>query len=177
MRADSDAHIKRALERNSQPSPRHLEFSAGLGQRHVNVVSALRDAQASGRGNVRLNLVRDGAFLVTELERGQAAGVERHVGVGRVRIQALAEDQHCLLVFVSAGVRKRNVGRQCNVAGNFLPHEVKGVRRRPHILAAAGYGVGLLCIVVFDRPRMQDRANVCVTLKHSDGCAGSLCLE
>jgi hypothetical protein len=45
---------------------------------------------------------------------------------------------------------------------------VKGVGRGPHIFAAAGYGVSLLRLVVFDRAGQFDRADVAVLLEQAE---------
>ncbi len=143
-------------------SSRHLPPATCTRNRRAWQCAALRS------GEVRLNLARDRALLVAELQRSQSAGVQGHVGIDGVRIQTLAQHQHGFLVLVAGFRQERNVGGQSHVAGNLLPGKLKSIRRQPHVLAAAADGVGLLRRVVVDRARVQNSAHIAVALEDAD---------
>src|ERR1700758_5049651 len=71
-------------------------------------------------------------------------------------------------MFVSGGAFNGKVGRQGDVGGDSLPHELEGIRSKPHVLAAAGDGVGLLRSVVFGTAGVKNGANVAVVFKEPD---------
>ncbi|OLB86440.1 MAG: hypothetical protein AUI12_08730 [Acidobacteria bacterium 13_2_20CM_2_57_6] len=71
-------------------------------------------------------------------------------------------------MLVHSLAEKRDVRRKRNVAGKFLPCELESVAAQPYILAAAGNRVAAFCRIVFHRTRVQNGANITVTIK----CAG-----
>ena len=98
----------------------------------------------SGAGKIRLNLSRERSLFVAILQRGHPNPVQRHVGIDGIRVEALPQHQHGLLVRISGGGGKRNVSGQSDITRDLLPDKLKGVRGKPHVLAAAGEGVGSL---------------------------------
>ncbi len=175
MRADTDANVEVSLQRHAQPTGGDLGLAAGSSQGHVNVIAPLCDAQASGAGQVRLNLSCDHSLFVTILQRGHPHPVQRHVGIHRIRVEALPQHQYGFLVRISSGGRKRNVGGQGDIARNFLPDKLKGIGGKPHVLAATGEGIGFRGRIVFNGARMQDRAYIAMLLEYSKGCGCWLC--
>ena len=117
--------------------------------------------------------MRRGALLSAILKGGKANTVQRHVGISRVGVEALANHQYSLAVRISPLFRKGNVGRQGNVAGDFLPGELKGVGGKPHVLAAAAHQVGAVLRIKLNRAGMQNRTHVGMVLKDARrGLAG-----
>ena len=121
-----------------------------------------------------MNLARERAFLVAELQGGQAAGMQCNVGVDGVGVQTLTEHQDSLLMLVPRLIQEGDVGGQRYVAGHFLPGELKRVRGQPHVLAAAGDGVGFLRSVVINGAWVQDGADVGLAFEDADGRTGIL---
>ena len=69
VRAEADADVERSFERDRNRASRHLEVLAFRCEPHVGVLAALFDAHASGRGDIRLDLVRERALRVAILKR------------------------------------------------------------------------------------------------------------
>src|ERR1700687_6471729 len=105
------------------------------------------------------------ALCSAVLQRRQALAVERHVGINGIRVQALAHHQHGLAMLVSAFAQEPDVGCQTGVALNFLPGEMEGVGRGPNVLATAADCVASLGRVVFQSARVENAANIGMTLK------------
>src|SRR5215472_17850384 len=95
--------------------------------------------------------------------------MQGNVGIDRVGIEALAQDQNSFLVLVSGLGQKTDVGGERYVPGHFLPYKLECVRGKPHVLAAAGDGVGFRGGIVLDRSRVKDRADVAMALKDAYG--------
>ena len=72
-------------------------------------------------------------------------------------------------MLVSGLGQKTDVGRQRDIARHFLPHELKRVRRKPHVFAAARDRVGLSLRVVIDGAWMKHGPNIPVILEHANG--------
>src|ERR1700730_5954057 len=112
-----------------------------------------------------LDLMSRRALFIAVLQRRQAITVERHVGINRIRVQALAHHEHGLAMLVSACAQERDVGCQTGVALNFLPGEMEGVGRGPNVLATAADCVCSLGRVVFQCARVESPAHDRMTLK------------
>jgi hypothetical protein len=95
--------------------------------------------------------------------------MQRHIGVRRIRVQALPRHQHRLLVRISALPEHRNVGREREISLHLFPDKLECVRRSPHVLAAAADGVRALRSIIHDGPRMQNSADVRVIRKQPHG--------
>ena len=96
--------------------------------------------------------------------------MDRGVGVRRIGIQTLANQQTRFAVGVAARAGPLNVRRQRDVARQFFPNEMKRVVGGPHIFPAAADEVSLLCCVVIDRPGPEYVANIAVALERSECC-------
>ena len=121
-------------------------------QRHAEISATLLNPQALGCRNVRLDLMRGRAFFLAILERSQPAPVQRRVRIRGVCDEALPQHEHRFAMLVYTFANKRNVRSQRHIAGNFLPNELELVRRRPHILPAAGDRIVPFGCVVLDGP-------------------------
>ncbi len=118
--------------------------------------------------DVRLDLVREVALGIAELQRGQAVAVERGVDIGGVGVEVLAEDQARLAMRLLALADERDIGRERTpsvAAVDALPGVMEGVAGRPHVGAAARDGVGAGGLVEGDRAGMADVADVLVALE------------
>ena len=170
MGADADSHIERSLKRNPQPAAGHMQHVIVARQRHVDVVATLDQAKALGRGNIRLDLVSDVAFLSTELESRHADAMPRDVDVDGIPVKTLAEHQNCLAMLIAARAQKTDVGCENHIAGDSLPGKLEGIRGEPHVLATACDGVALVGKVILNGARVEHSTYVAVTLKYSNGC-------
>ena len=94
--------------------------------------------------------------------------MERYVSVGRIRIEALAEHQHRLAMLVPAAAQERDVGRQRDITGDFLPDELEGIRPVPYVLAAAADVVALFGLVVLSGAGVKNGADIGVAFKNAD---------
>jgi len=117
------------------------------------------------RGKVGLNLMRHRSLGVAVLQRREPHAVQRHVGIGRVGVKALADHQHRLAMRIAARLRKLNIRGQCYIFRNLLPHELKGVAGEPDVFSAAGERVSAVCGVVLRASGMKHSANVGMILK------------
>src|ERR1700681_817593 len=107
-----------------------MQLLATVSQKQKNVMAALLDAEPFGARNVRLDLLSldlmgRGALFIAVLQRRHTIAVERHVDVGRIRLQALPNHQHGLAMLVSARAQKRDVGCYGYISSNFLPGEME----------------------------------------------------
>ena len=64
---------------------------------------------------------------------------------GRVAVERLANHEHGFAMGIAACAEEGDVGGEGDVAGDFLPGEVEVVDAEPHVFAAAGDGVGVVC--------------------------------
>ena len=64
--------------------------------------------------------------------------MQRHIGVGGVRLKALAEHEHGLAERDGAGSHKAYVGGERHVSRHLLPGELEGVGRGPDVVAPSG---------------------------------------
>src|SRR5260370_34086543 len=168
----ANSNVKRLFQCNSRRSARGAKFSARIREPKGKILTAFSDPWALGCGNVGLNFVRGRAFLFAILQRCQAAAMESHVRIRRLHVQAWADHQYCLTVFVHSFAKKRNVRCQRDVTRHFLPRKLEGVFAKPHILAAAGNRVASGCRVEFRRTWMQHTANIAATFKYTDWRGG-----
>jgi hypothetical protein len=74
-------------------------------------------------------------------------------------------------VRVAANSVEGYVGGDADVSRHFFPGELEVVFGHPHVVAAAGDGVGLRGGVVFGRPGVENFADVGVRFEHADGAA------
>ena len=138
------------------------------GNRHGNVVALFLDADSSRRGNVGLNLARRTAARFAVLKRREALAVDDGVGIGRVRIQTLTDEQARLAMRLAAGAHPADVRCERDVARRLFPDEVKRVAGEPHVLPASGNEVTLPRGIVFNRTGLAYGANVTVRLEQSE---------
>ena len=111
-------------------APDTLKSPPASGQPKIDIVAPLHQPQPRRRGDIGLNLVGGSALLFAILQRSHATGVQSHVDVRGIRIEALTKHEHRLLVRVPACVSESDVGGQGNVVRNFLPDKVERVGRR-----------------------------------------------
>ena len=64
--------------------------------------------------------------------------MQRYIGVGGVRLQALADHERGLAVRHGTGSNKPDVGGERYIARHLLPCELEGVGRGPDVVAASG---------------------------------------
>ena len=150
-----------------------------FGDREINIVAftgeakapgqkpALRETIKTGR-SVGLNLASDRSRLIAVLQSHQTARMDSHIHINGICIERLPKDQHRFFVGIARGVGECNVSREFDVAGHFLPRELKFVVHGPHILAAAGQGVRLFSRIVSRGAGVQDCPNIRVILKNTD---------
>ena len=175
MGADADTDVERSLQRELDGRAGEAQrFARGRGQVNIDEISALHDAQATGRREVGLDLAGDRALGIAELQRGEAFAMQGYIGVGRIGVEALANHEQGFAMRIAALFRKGNVGGQCDVAGGLLPCELEGVGRGPQVFTTAGDGVGVMRGIVLRGAGMQHRANVRVILKDAEGGRGGL---
>ena len=110
VRANAEADIERLGQPDPERTARRLQRFAFAGYGHEDVIAALLDLNAARPLHVRLNLARRAAFDFAVLQRGQAVAVQRRVGVGRIRVETLPDDQTGFAVLVSAGADELNIG-------------------------------------------------------------------
>src|SRR5262245_7017655 len=110
VRADAEADIERLGQLDPERAARRLQRLPFAGDGHEDVIAALLDLNAARRLHVRLNLARRAALYFTVLQRGQPVAVQRRVGVGRIRIETLTDDQTGLAMRIAAGADELNVG-------------------------------------------------------------------
>jgi hypothetical protein len=75
-------------------------------------------------------------------------------------------------MFVDALAEEGDVSVEGDVAGDFLPDEVKGVVGEPHVVSGRGEGERLVGGVVGRGAWMQDSADVGVTFEWAQVCWG-----
>ena len=90
VRADADPDVERRPEFDPYCRAGELHAVAGVDEK-ADVIFLLLEPDPPGRRDVRLDLVREVALGVAELQRGQAVAVERGVDIRRVGIEVLAE--------------------------------------------------------------------------------------
>ncbi len=95
--------------------------------------------------------------------------MQRNVGIDRAGIEALAQHENSLLMFVSGFRQESDISGQRYIPGDLLPDKLKRIRGEPHIFATSADGVGMLCGIEVHRSRMQDRAHIVVTFEDPDG--------
>ena len=89
-------------------------------------------------------------------------------GLLGVVIEILANHQHSFAVAEALRVRERDIGCKGNIPGHFLPEVTELVARVPDVIAGGGDRVLLRAGVIAGATRHHGRANVRLTLKHSD---------
>ena len=77
------------------------------------------------------------------LEGDVSVGVDGDVGVGRARVEGLAEDEDGFFVGWMVAGRKDDGGGEGGVAGDAGPGETESVRATPHVGSAAGELIGV----------------------------------
>src|SRR5262245_24945391 len=110
VRADAEADIERLGQFDPERAARRLQRFVFAGDRHEDVIAAFLDLNAARRLHVRLNLARRAALYFSVLQRGQAVAVQRRVGVGRIRVETLTDDQTGFAMRIAAGADELNVG-------------------------------------------------------------------
>ena len=93
--------------------------------------------------------------------------MQGRVSVSGIRIEALTNHEHRLFMLISPRFCEGDIGRHRNIVRDFLPHKVKRVPRKPHVLPAAGHPVGLAGRVVFERTGMKHIADVDVAFEYA----------
>ena len=91
----------------------------------------------------RLDRRRHAAGHLPVLQRGEAVAVQHGVDVGRIGLEALADDHPDLAVRVGAGADELHVRADEEIAAHLPPRELEFVARGPHVGAAGGQRVGL----------------------------------
>src|SRR5262249_51514521 len=134
------------------------------------IVSPLLEAEPLWRcRDIGLNLVRQVALRVAELQRGEPVAVERSIDVGGVRIEVLADHETRLTMRLLPLADERDIRGERKVAALYtLPGVMKGVAGRPHVRAAAGDGVSPGGRVERARARMTHFADIAVVLEASE---------
>src|SRR5207248_941226 len=87
MRTDSDAGIKRTVERNWHGTGGKMQIASLLTQRNINVPADPSDPKPRRSRNVRLNFGRGAALLIAILQRSQSIPVQRNIRVNRIGIE------------------------------------------------------------------------------------------
>ena len=95
-------------------------FFLALRDGHRDIFAALFDAQAFRPGNIGLDLKSAGVFAFAILEGSQAIAMHDSVGIGRIRLEALAHEQARFPMRVAARFGEGNVRRQGHIARNFF---------------------------------------------------------
>jgi hypothetical protein len=88
------------------------------------------------------------------------------IRVSGIGVQGLAEHQHGLLVLLAGLGGEGNIGRDGDVAGDFLPYEKEAVGSTPDVLSAAGDFVAHGICVVLHRAFVQHGADVAAALEN-----------
>ncbi len=168
VRADADTDIERLAKLDPHGRPGELQSVAGV---HVqaDVLPDLLDAEPLRRRDVRLDLVREVALGIAELQRREAVAVDGGVDVGRVGVEVLADDQARLAMRLLALADERDIGRERDVAADPLPRVMEGVAGRPHVGPAAGDGVRAGGLVEDHRAGILDVADVLMAFEDPDG--------
>ena len=158
MRAHPQTDVKRLGQVEPERTARWPQFSILCRDGHRNVTAPLLDAQSLRPGDGGLDFV--GALVAgwAVLQRGQAVAVQRCVGVGRIRLEILANEQAGLAMRIAARADQRDVRPERHVPGHFLPDEVEGVVGEPHVGAPARHGISAARAIELDGTRPVDRA-------------------
>src|SRR5277367_5742264 len=95
----------------------------------------------------------------------------RRIGVDTVGIEDLAKHQKCLAVGAgTAGFDwEVDIGCKRYIAGDLLPHKVKGIDRRPEISACSRNGIRTCGRVVYESSRRSNAADVGLALEDAHG--------
>ncbi len=103
------------------------------------------------------------------LQGGQAIPVERHIGIGGARVEALADHEGSLAMGHGALADELDVGGKCHVARHLLPGELEGVGRAPDVVAAAGDAVLAFGGIELHLPLLRRDANVATGFELPEG--------
>src|SRR6266545_4868604 len=95
--------------------------------------------------------------------------MQRGVGIGGISVKTLADEEARFAMRIPAAAEKGNVCRECHVAGNFLPNEMKRVIGKPHVLPAAGDRVSAADCIVLDGPGAARRADLAAAGEKAGG--------
>src|SRR5262245_45203746 len=116
MRADAEADIERLCNPNAERAARRLDLLAFTRDGHPDIIAALLDLDAARPPDVRLNFARRPALDVAILKRSQPVAVQGRVGIGRIRIEVLSQDQDSFAMRIAARADKADVGRNREIA-------------------------------------------------------------
>ena len=141
VRAEADADVEGLLEMELDAGADLVERGVGRrGEIQGEGVAAFFETKALGSGAIQLDALGDSAGIAAILERGFAGAMRGGVGVGRVSVEGLTNDEDGLAMraVLAGGVGKVDIGGEGDVAGGFLPEEVESVGCAPEISAGGG---------------------------------------
>ncbi len=179
VRAEEETHVHLVAER---PARATCVVRNGSPKRATDIVKRAAlplELHHVGARHVRAHLLRSGPLRAAELQRGEAVAVDGGVGVGRVGVQARADDHARLAVRVGALAQEREPRLEDEVALQLLPGEVELVAWTPHVHAGCGEGVFLRGRVVAGRAGELRRTDVAVLLEVAERAAprAALCAD
>ncbi len=116
--ADADARVERSIEMQFDGCAHLVQRLAAHAEEHGDGVAALFKAQAAGRVDVELDVLRGCAGCTAVLESGHARAVLSRVGVDAVGVEGLPEHEHrfAMRTGIAGGIGKLHVGGEGNVA-------------------------------------------------------------
>ena len=91
------------------------------------------------------------------------------VGIRRILIEVLANEQACFAVRVTAGSDPANIRRKRDIAGHPLPKKMESILVKPHVLSASSDKVAFLRSVVVCHPGFQDMTDVAMPFEKTQG--------
>ena len=112
----------------------------GRGEIQGEGVAAFFESKTPGSGAIQLDAFGNSAGSAAILERGFAGAVRSGVGIGRVSVEGLTNDEDGLAMraVLAGGVGEVDIGGKGEIAGGFLPDEVESVGCAPEISAGGG---------------------------------------
>ena len=168
MGADAQSDVERLAEFNLEGATGCVQRLSFGGHGHGDVIALFFDSDPSRRGDIRLDFTRRTAGVLTVLKRREAITVDDGVGVRRVGLQTLANQQTRFAVGIAARADPANVRRERDLARHFFPDEMKCIVGEPHIFSSTGDEISLFRRIIFDRAGPEDVANVAVALERSE---------
>src|SRR6185295_12488535 len=90
---------------------------------HGDILAALFNPQPPRPDHIRLNLPRHRSLCLAILERCQAISVQRCIGVSRVFIETLPNNQTRLAMRIATSPLKLNIGSEDSIAIGLGPNK------------------------------------------------------
>ena len=91
------------------------------------------------------------------------------IGVGGIRVQALAHRQHRFAMAFYSLANKMDIRSNCEIPRSSFPHEMKRIHSPPHVGAAAGDAILAGGSVIRSRALSRVIAHIAMRLEQADG--------